>query len=84
MAVRSTQSGRVVANHSGHLGTVYDVHFSTDDAYIVSASSDRTAKVFDLRGHLAWQAGQRCVIRLTPCPWRSPFVSLSDLVLASR
>lgn len=34
---------------SGHSGWVWDVSFSADSAYLVSASSDKTAKLWDVR-----------------------------------
>ncbi len=44
--------GRCIRDFQGHTKTVYNVKFNHADTYIVSASVDKTLKLWDLEGKL--------------------------------
>jgi WD40 repeat protein len=46
--IRDAATGRLLARLSGHGGIIYNVNFSADGARVVTASFDRTARIWDV------------------------------------
>jgi G protein beta subunit-like protein len=50
------------STYTGHQAWVWDCSFSADSAYLVSAASDRTAKLWDVKAGVS-RKGQGCESR---------------------
>ena len=45
----SVETGRILATFKGHRNLIHDLQFSESSKYLISSSSDYTAKVWELR-----------------------------------